>query len=512
MFLYAIALIIFTASPIGLCYWWGHAFTAIFALLNLHRVSRSYIFWLLFFVNLFFATEARFSIEYLFLSAGLVAYAIDPKFINYNSVIKKYLLFGAFVICFILDKANMNFVEQGSMLLWLPIFLVLFIKPDFNFIYVVSALMAAFGNKVTALIAYLSLFLKKKFLIVSIALLMVAGFIFRDKTQSFFKKSFKPRLYFFMSSAKGFLDKPITGHGFKTFALDYPPYRIHTKSIGGKSIQQVSHSHCLFTHMAFEQGLIGLSLLVSFFILVYQYQRNIFLPLLIISLCDMPMAYFNQFLLAMMLMLPGFVKIDNPNKLLALFGKTFNFPYANTISKIIIYFVALLSFVPSLMGHFYYDRLELDQAIKWDKSNSLYYFTRGAALINQDTVAAEEDLRKAVKLSPNIGYFYGFLAAAEHANQEIFQAKTSIAKAIDQLGDDAYLYALSSFINADNSELAQVHYAKAISMDPSIDRIIHDPTISASEYIGPQVSDPRINTFFRTGPVIYLPLPYVPMK
>lgn len=492
-------------SPQGLALWWGHALAAIFALIYLYKISQSYIFWILLPLALFTASEPRFSLEYLFLFSGFLAWSLSPWWQNLAEKKRKIFLLICFILFYLADLLKLSYCEKGSLVLWFPVFLALYFVPKFSATYSLSALALIFSNKKTALLAFIASLMNKVktlYLVLLAAILVIVPFFFLEQLPHFVKTSVLSRIYIWHSCLQGFLSKPIWGHGLGTFAIDFPPYRSHIGVYGARVTQQVAHGHNLLMHILFEQGLVGLALLVLFFYLVYKYARAALLPLLVISFFDAALVMYNQYLLASLILFP-FISQNKANLKIN--------PRLIPSAKILSYIVALAIFIPSLIGHYYYDHRNLDKAIQWDKYNGLYYFVRGADRINRDSEASEKDLEQAIKLCPSVSYFYGFLAAAKLANNKIPEAQSSIAKALVMDGGDAYWYVISAFSNyQDHPEIFKEHYAKAIEIKPEIEELLHDPNYTATEFIGAKRSDARINAFYRTGLRVYLPMPYLP--
>ncbi len=502
-------LIVFSAiyilgSPQGLAIWWIHALAAIFALLNLHKVSHCYLFWVYLLVALVFASEPRFSLEYFMLAAGFTAWSLGNWWQNISEEKRKNFLLIVFMLLYILEKLHCSFSEKGSLLLWLPVFLSLYFSVKnlkTNAIYSISGLALLFGNKKTSVLAFLvslSSYLKSKYIYLVGLVVLGTSFFFLEDIKHFIHKSFISRLFIWCSTLEGWLAKPLLGHGFGTFTIDFPPYRSHNGVFGAQTHQQISHGHGLFTHVLFEQGLLGLFVFIIIFYLVYKNARQAFLPLLIISLFDAPLVCFNQYLLAALILVP-FLDIKLPQTLQWM-----------KFSKYLAYIIALIIFIPSIVGHYYYDQGSIENAIKWDPKNSLYHFMKGADLINKDTIESEKSLERAIELSPNVSYFYGFLSAAKLANLKFKEAQEASAKALYMDGDDQYWYVLSAFSHYnDDKDTYKKHYAKALEINPGIDTLLRDPNSTATEFIGAKKADARVVAFYRKGPKVFLPLPYI---
>lgn len=491
-------------SPQGLAIWWVHLLAAIFALVNLHQVSRYYLFWICLLIALVFASEPRFSLEYVLLAAGFVAWSLGTWWQGLLENKRKNFLLISFILLYLVDKLHYSFYEQGSLLLWLPVFLSLYFislnTGSPRLIYSVSGLALLFSNKKTTILAFLAsaaIYLKSKYVYIAGLVALGISFFFLENLQHFLEKSLISRLFIWYSSLQGWLAKPLLGHGFGTFAIDFPPYRSHIGAFGAQAHQQIGHGHGLFPHFLFEQGLLGLIVILVIFYLIYRNAKRAFLPLLIISLFDAPLVYFNQYLLAALILLPFLGH--------SIFSwMKFTFKPAQYLA----YVIALIIFIPSIIGHYYYDQDSIDSAIQWDSKNALYHFMKGADLINLDTIASEKSLERATQLSPNVSYFYGFLAATKLANHKFPEAQVAIAKALEMDGEDQYWYVLSAFSHYAD-EIYKQHYAKALELNPDMDELLRNPNYTATEFIGSKKSDARITAFYRKGHKVFLPLPYI---
>ena len=233
------------------------------------------------------------------------------------------------------------------------------------------------------------------------------------------------------------------------------------------------------------------------------------MPIIIIFLCDTPLLSFNQFLLMGLIVTPH---IKNAGGLGHVTGLIKN-KTIQTLSFISLFILALCVFVPSIAGHYYYSKDDLDNAIRWDQKNALYYFTRGAEGLNQDTEKSEADLIKATSLAPSVSYFYGFLGAAQLANNKIEAAKKSLENAIKLDGNDGYWCLLYSYANFDNKKIYSTYRDKAFKRNPEIKTLLQDPTKTSSQFIGySRHGDVRLAGFYRTGKRLFFPLPAITEK
>lgn len=491
-------------------FWWGHALLALLVLINLHRVSQYYIFWILLLITALTASSARLSIEYFLTAAGCIAFALGPWWQNKTEKSRKNILLIFFSIFYILILKKLCFYERGSLLLWFPIFLSLYFQgkdKSTNLSYLISGILLSFNNKKTIMLAYVSTltkYLKLPYLIAIATAMIACSFIFVEKISRFIEMSLVSRIYIWKSTLTGWLAKPIWGHGFGTFTIDFPPFRTHSEVFGARMNQQVIHGHGLFTHFLFEQGLIGFALVLILFYLVYKFARPALLPLLVIALLDSPLVIFHQYILAALILSP-FIK-DN------IVAKKFSAKFTKACT-ILSYIIALVIFGSSVMGHFYYSTQRIDYALQWDPYHPLYHFTRGTLFLNRNKEESLKSLKRAAELAPGISYFYGFLAAAQLANGQAKESNKSADKALEMDGGEAYWHALKSFANFGNPDrsIFKEHFREAITKNPQIPMILKESRYTANAYLGKRGSDIRVPSFYRRGGKIFLPLPFFPV-
>lgn len=514
-------LFIFLSSPVLLSFWWAHALTAIYTCFHIHKLAKYWLFWVLLISIVFFSTEPRFSIEYFLLAAGLYAVSLGKSWKEFKLEKKEFFLIGLFGIIFLLDILNIKFYEKGSLLLLLPFTLSWLFPLDKLdagnlkansrklILYILSATAIVLSNKRATLLSFFASLknaFSKRILVVVVILLISISFLVKDNIIRHYRKSIKPRVLIYQSVSKGFIDKPIFGHGFGTFALDYPPYRFHSNTIGGKKNEYVNHAHSQVFHVLFENGLLGIIYFSFLLFFIFKQSKLAFYTFIVVALIEMPLKSFGQFLLFGLIL--NTFNYDFNSKYKSIFLKKFSKPITNKILQVLIVSISIIIFGISSLGHYFFDHEDLDKAIQIDKFHSLYHCERGAFLINQNIVQSEIDLANATKLSPNIGYMQAFYSAALLGNGKRDQAKIYIDEAIDQMGDDAYLHVLASFAHADDKALSKEHMDKALLLNPSIEELLKDPSYTADEFISSKKSNPRVMTFYRHGGKLYLPLPY----
>jgi len=500
-------------SATGLSLWLGHLLASIFALVGLRNITSSFWFWIFMIQAYFLSNEPRFSVEYLLLTLGFLAWAFSPQWLDRSYKFKTRFLLFAFALIFTIDLLSLNFSEKGSLLLWFPVFWLLYradepsIKvPDWLALVISSA-----SNKLSiplvTFCALLPKFKRKKILLLII--ICFAGLAFwKLNTKAFFNKSINSRIQIWQSCWRGIIDKPIWGHGFGTFAIDIPSYRSHQDLWGSRASQQLSHGHSLFMHYLFEQGLNGFLFLLLFFTFIWQALRPAFLPLLMLSLIDANLVSPGQYLLAGLVLMTFLVESQTNSR--ALPALQLGIPKVlRKPAKFLAYLFALIIFGQSIIGHFYYDKGDYDKAIKYDRNHALYYLVRGFFKLGEDNQASEKDFKQAISLSPSVGYFYGFLAASQLANNELPDAKASINKALCYSGENSNWLTLAAFIHRDQPQQAGQYYQRACAIEPATPEILLDPSLTANQFLGGKYSDSRIISFYRRGPKLYLPLPVV---
>lgn len=493
------------ASAQGLAFWWGHLVLAIFCLVNLHRISKFYIFWIYLLIIVLSSSDQRFSLEYFFITTGLLGFSLSPWWQNKETDDRRNLLILFFAILYIIDLKRLALYERGSLLLWFPIFLAIYYNQKNLSSYLsraIAGLALVFSNKKTVLLGYLATlvkFFKIQYLILTSIMLVGLSFLLVEKISRFLEISIYPRLFIWNSCIQGWLAKPIFGHGFGTFAINFPPFRAHSDVHGALLHQQISHGHNLLTHFLFEQGLIGLISCILIFYLVYKHARDAFLPLMVIALFDAPLFSFNQYFLASLILFP-YIKFELLHK--SIQGPLLKF------SRALVYIVAIVLFTTSIIGHYYYDKQNYDQAIKWDPYHSLYHFTRGAVTLNTNIKQSLVDLKRAVELNPNVAFYYGFLAGAELGNNQNDAANNAIDRAIELDGEETYWSIIKAFANYSDHKVFDHYFSKAIKAKPELVEIIQRANISSDAAITGQGGDARVPAFYRRGPDIPLPLPY----
>jgi hypothetical protein len=514
--------LVFLATPIGMSFWWVHIITSIFVILNLGKLSKYFFFWLLLLIVIVFSSELRLSLEYFLTCSGLFAYSLSDEWKSAKPELRKWILILSFIGFYVVDYFNWGFVEKGSALMLLPIFLAIYFPlKKFNlrltvnsikqfFVYGASVLIILFSNKRTTLLGYLAalknLFSNKALILISL-LALGSSFLLKDNVERFYTKSIAPRTLIWQGAFKGFLDKPVLGHGFGTYTIDFPPYRVNNRDvIGAKETEYVVHGHSQILHQLFEMGVFGIFLFCTLLYFLYKYQRNAFLPFLVISLFNVSLQSFNQYLLLGLLFNP----VSDFNK--EYFSIQVQRQNLAKWLKLFLILMTVLIFSISCLGHYFYDQEAYSKAIKVDPLHPLYHFSRGALKINTDIEQSKIDLGNAVGLANGVGYIHGFYAATLLGTNDFDKAKVHIAKSLKQMGDDPYLLILSSFINKDDKEFSQEQYKKALELNEDLDFLLKDPTYSADEFIGVKSSNPRIMSFYRRGKKIYLPLPYIELE
>ena len=520
--IFLLILVFVIGSPIAMSSWFLHSLTCCFALSQAGKLAKYPIFWLLLILTYFLANEARLSIEYLLIAGACFIFGSSKSWINLGKTKRATRILIVFITLIITNFIQYTFSELGSLLLWLPVMLAISFKQekiDNTILNLLSPVILFFLNKKTTVLAALANFAnykKSKLLYIFGGLAFASSFFFLESWRHFYNTSLAPRILIWQGAFNGFLAKPLFGHGFGTYTLDFPIYRELGNILGSHANQQVNHGHNLFAHFGFEMGIIGIFLAFSLIYLVYKREKQALIPLLIICLADSPLQAFNQFILAGLIILPICFERSNMEEELPKFNPILKkiyskFPQALAfIAGLLLFGIMLYSFIPSCIGHYFYDHKEINQAIYWDNKHPLYYLVRGADRINDDTENSEVNFKKAIELAPNVPYFYGFLASAELANLKFENAQKSIDFALKYTGDDAYWLLISALLNKNKNEsLARKQYDRAIELEPDLETILMDPDSPSFRFIGSKRGDPRINAFYRTGKRLYVPLPYI---
>lgn len=500
-------------APHGVVHWFVHILAMLLSLVFLYKFSRYYLFWFILVLCFLTASEPRYSVEYFFLFTGFMSWGFSDWWLNLDPRKKKNILLSIFATLFLMGFLSVGFTEKGALEMWFPIFLALYFDPvKSKSLYTVSGILILFSNKVSTLLAFLAHLINRfrnlLFVLITFVVFSV-GIFYIEGAQLFFERSINSRAYIWLSSIKGFIASPFYGHGFNTFILDYPPFKIVGNAWATLADQQIAHAHSLFFNTLFELGVIGVILLSLFFYLVYSRARKAFIPLLVLGFFDIPLTLFGQFLLASLILAPFLTKRregenETMLKLLSKAPKTLSIPLI-----ILTYVLCLYSYVPSAVGHYFYDLEDYDNAIKWDKENSLYYFVRGTQNLSKDLKQSLYDLKTATELSPGVGYFYGFHAAAQLASEKNNWAQFSINKAIRLSGNNPYWTFLKAFAFLWNENKFVKFFNLAIDARPEILNEVRNPNAHSGLYIGSDEYDVRVLAFYRKGPKLYLPLPYI---
>lgn len=520
LFLAALLGIILLGGCSAIAHWQIHIATALFSIIFLPKISKYYIFWILVIISFFFAQEPRFSIEDLILTGGFIAWGLSDWWLAKTQKQRKIFLLICFLIIIINHYIEFEFSEHGSLLLWVPIFLGLYFPKPFesNFNTIVHGFFSStllFSAKSSALLAYISFFLQKIFSkskaiaigILSSALIVI--FLFNESS-NFLEKSLFARIFIWQSCLEASVKKFFLGYGFGNFAIDFSTLRNINENWGSRADQFVFHGHSVLCHYFFELGIVGVLLLIAFLVLVYQRAKIIFVPLVFIFLIDASLVSLSQFLIASLILAPFLIENSKelPTPLMKFIFGTFSDKNLSRIAVIAALSISLIVQIPSIIGHYYFDHKDYERAIKWDNQNSLYFLMRGFDSLNKDTVQSEADFRNAIRLSPNISFYYGYLAAAELANGKTKKAKKSIDIAIKYSGENAYWHLLAALINQNDKELYRQHMKEAFQQMPNLDEILKDPRIKPNLYVGGKTGDIKVIGFYRKGTDLTIPVPY----
>jgi tetratricopeptide (TPR) repeat protein len=524
-------LIFVIGSPIAMSIWFTHALTCIFTLIQISKISQYYLIWFLLLITYLFAANSRLSLEYLLISSACLIFGASKFWLDLDTRKRFRILLVVFIALSICDFFKFSLSELGSLLMWVPVFLVIYLRDDDSlvpklkrkflsvrlgtFIHLGFLIMLFFLNKkITFLAQVLSfrVYLRSRLIYILALALIGLSFVFKEKLIHFIEKSIQPRILIWEGAFEGFLQKPLFGHGFGTFVLDFPVYRHLEKVLGAHANEQVNHGHNLFIHYAFELGLVGLILVTALFYLVAVKAPQALPCLALIGAADSNLQSFNQFLLMGLIIMP-LCYLPKGARFFDLFFESIfkKLPfYLRKPAQISFFFLSLVILVPSAIGHYYYDQGDLNRAIAIDTKHPLYFLMRGVKTIESDLLHSEKDLLKAVELAPAVPYIRGALAAAQLSNMHLREARESVDFALKHTGNDAYWFLISSLIYQNqDSKKAKAHYTKAVEIDPHIDTFLSDPSLPSYRVIGGRTGDSRIKAFYRSGEKLYLPLPYV---
>jgi tetratricopeptide (TPR) repeat protein len=521
-------LIFVIGSPIAMSIWFTHTLTCIFTLIQVSKISQYYLIWFLLLITYLFAANSRLSLEYLLISSACLIFGASKFWLDLDTRKRFRILLVVFIALSICDFFKFSLSELGSLLMWVPVFLVIYLRDDDSlvpklkkkflgvrlgtFIYLGFLIMLFFLNKkITFLAQVLSfkVYLRSRLIYILAFILVGLSFVFKEKLIHFIEKSIQPRILIWEGAFHGFLKKPLFGHGFGTFVLDFPVYRHLEKVLGAHANEQVNHGHNLFIHYAFELGLVGLILVTALFYLVAVKAPQALPCLALIGAADSNLQSFNQFLLMGLIIMPLCYLPKSDNMFFESIFKKLPF-YLRKPAQISFLFLSLIILVPSAVGHYYYDQGDLDKAINIDTKHPLYFLMRGVKTIESDLLNSEQDLLKAVKLAPAVPYIRGALAAAQLSNMHLKEARESVDFALKYTGNDAYWFLISSLVYQNqDSKKAKAHYIKALKIDPHLETFLSDPSLPSYKVIGGKSGDSRIKAFYRSGEKLYLPLPYV---
>jgi O-antigen ligase len=515
-----IVLVIFSSNYV-MSYWWAHAITCLLASIFLKRISHYSITWILIANVVIFSNQSRFSLEFLLLALGLSAWAFSDSYQKFSKKQRSLIVLSLIAVNVLFTLIGKNLNDPYSLLSWLPILVSFYfpLKESFyekkNFIAnAISIFLVSFSSKKSVILSFLGQYISrlrsiKSFLV--LALISVAifftSFLFQDKLNKFYVKSVQPRLVIWQSASIGFLQKPIGGNGFGIFPMEINQYRKIVQKIGGKLEKHVSHGHNNFLHIAFEQGIIGLSIFALFLFFLFKSYNSCFWAFLTLSLLDANLAYTNQFLIFALIFAPDLRKFQFAffdNKYLVLPQRY------HKISHQLLVIITLISFGFSVIGHYYYDHKKYEMALKFDSDNSLYHFFLGVKNYKQSKFKrAKIHFEKSVELSKNHGFQQGFLAVTNYMLGDKKGCQDSIIDAMKLAGDIAHWKYIGHIIFKEiDLEYATKLRNEAIVLDPIY--VYFEKNIRPPEYKsigGHRNSEFWINSYQRRGDKVYLPSP-----
>ena len=150
-----IVLFFFTATA-GFSFFIGHLGAALLSLFSIRFLAKYYLFWVLLFIVLLFSEEPRFSLEYFLLCSSFLAFGTYIARSLKKELLERVLLY-LFVFLIVFNQLKLGFYEKGSLLLWLPLALSLYlcsINKRNYMLYLLSGLALSFSNKKSSLLAF----------------------------------------------------------------------------------------------------------------------------------------------------------------------------------------------------------------------------------------------------------------------------------------------------------------------------------------------------------------------
>ena len=123
-------LIFVIGSPIGMSIWFIHALVGIFTLSQVSKISQYYLIWFLFLITYLFAANSRLSLEYLLISSACLIFGASKFWLNLDTRKRFRILLVVFIALGICDFFKFSLSELGSLLMWMPVFLVIYLKDD----------------------------------------------------------------------------------------------------------------------------------------------------------------------------------------------------------------------------------------------------------------------------------------------------------------------------------------------------------------------------------------------
>ena len=512
--------ILFFSSTYFMSYWWAHALTSVLACLFLKKISKYYISWILIANAFFFSNQPRFSLEFILVTLGLSAWAFSDQYLKISKKQKIILILSLIGISLVCTAIGKSLNENNSLLAWVAVLISLYFPIKENIFEKknliassIATVLVLFSSKKSVILGFFAQYLSavrsiKSFLILTISALAIflGSFLFQDDIKLFYNKSISPRLIIWQSTANGFIHKPLTGNGFGIFPMEINTYRESVRKIGGKLNEHLNHAHNNLLQVAFEQGLVGLSLYLLLFIFLFTHHRSCFWAFLTLSLLDANLVYSTQYFFAALIFVPSILEKD------ALFDKKFfvlPHKYQN-FAHYILLLICLVTFSFSVVGHYYYEKKDYATAIKFDPKHSLYQFFVGVENFKKgDYEEAIDHFENSVALSKNHGFQQGFLAVTYHLLHKRKQALKWVSESIRLAGDEAQWKYIAHFIyKATDPEYAKQLKFEALTINPVLKYyekgLVPPKQASIGGFAG---SNNWVNSYQRRGEQVFIPIP-----
>jgi tetratricopeptide (TPR) repeat protein len=501
-----IALILLINSPFLQLNIYIRLITHLFFLWSVFKLGDRVFVWLIFLHALFLAEYREISFYKTFCIIGLVYWA-NLKF--FKNQAKKYILFLLFFFVLILDLYGFSYYDLGSLHSYIAFLPLLNQASGLISIadYVISILIASFTRKTNIVIAILSqlFFSFKWYLVLPLSVALIScGFIFQEKLSHFINNSILTRFGFWKAVINATIHKPLWGYGLDALPHSIAPFRPDNIDFPSNAIMQFSYAHSTLFDLIFSYGILGLVLYFAFMYLCFKSSKPLFLTILLLSLFDSLLYYPAQVFLLIIIVVP----------LLKAEHKVFKFIVSRfplnvqLLLKIVLVIVSIFVVLKQDLAYYNYANADYKKAIDLYSSNAHYHFVQGVNYyFKKDYLNAQESYLRSVKINPDIGYVYGFLAAVQFSLKDYQSAKESANLSLRLGGHDPqWLFNSAQIIYDFDKEIAMQYLDKAISSKPSLIGLLKYNRVSEFASIGGTKSTYWIKNYNCHLPMIPLPI------